>query len=303
MAARQFRLLLLVELLLYAGLGGLLTTHAGWSPGAAVALALAAFFGLRLCLVLLTFGLSLRGGGEVPPEARVGPLRALRMVAAEYFAFVLMFAAIIPLADFWLGPDRLGHCAARRTPLLLIHGYQCNRGFWFWLRRRLEAAGWTVASHDLEPVYAEIDRYAAGIARRVDEVLAATGADKVILVAHSMGGLAARAYLRRHGAGKVAKLVTLGSPHRGTRIASLGLGPNARQMSVGSPWLKSLAEGEALPPATISICSLHDNYVFPQPAASSLAGAAGVAVSGVGHVAMAFSPRLLDALTEALERA
>jgi pimeloyl-ACP methyl ester carboxylesterase len=37
-----------------------------------------------------------------------------------------------------------------------------------------------------------------------------------------MGGLVARAYLARHGAGRVAKLVTMGSPHHGTSLARLG---------------------------------------------------------------------------------
>lgn len=297
MAARQFRLVLLLELLIYGGLGGLLCEFAGWRPGAAVALVLAMFFGLRLAVVLLTFALA-RSGGNPPP---LGPARFLRMVAAEYLAFIILFVIVIPFERFWLGPDRLGHCAARRTPLLLIHGYQCNRGFWFWLRRKLEAAGWTVATHSLEPIYADIDSYADGITRRIDEVLAATGARQVIMVAHSMGGLASRAYLRRHGGNKVARLVTLGTPHRGTLIARLGLGRNARQMCIGGSWLTGLAAGEVLPPGSVSILSPHDNYVFPQPVASMLAGAETIALPGIGHVGMALSPRLLRSLLEVLE--
>jgi pimeloyl-ACP methyl ester carboxylesterase len=142
---------------------------------------------------------------------------------------------IQPFEAFWLGPDRLGK-AAGRPPLLLIHGYQCNRGFWFRLRPWLEAAGWTVATHNLEPAWADIDSYADGIERRIDEVLAATGTQQVILVGHSMGGLVLRAYLRRHGREKVARIVTLGSPHQGTRLAPLGLGCNARQMRIDSSW-------------------------------------------------------------------
>jgi triacylglycerol esterase/lipase EstA (alpha/beta hydrolase family) len=184
-------------------------------------------------------------------------------------------------------------------PVLLIHGYQCNRGFWFWLRPRLEAAGWTVATHSLEPVFSDIDAYAEGIARRIDEVLAATGAPQVILIGHSMGGLASRAYLRRHGTGKVARLITLGSPHHGTLLARLGLGPNARQMRIGSPWLSTLAA--PLPQASVSIYSCHDNYVFPQQACSTLEGATNIAIGGVSHLGMAFSSRVLGSLMEVLE--
>jgi triacylglycerol lipase len=241
----------------------------------------------------------LQGRGTVPVELRIGPYGALRMVLEEFLGFVVLFSLIQPFEAFWLGPDRLAKPASGRPPLLLIHGYQCNRGFWFWLRPRLEAAGWTVATHSLEPVFSDIDAYAEGIARRIDEVLVATGAPQVILVGHSMGGLASRGYLRRHGTGKVARLITLGSPHRGTLLARLGLGPNARQMRVDSPWLRGLAA--PLPPASVSIYSCHDNYVFPQQACSTLEGAANVAIGGVSHLGMAFSPRVLGTLMEALE--
>lgn len=299
MAARQFRWLLFGELLGYFLLGNWLASSAGWTPGQAAGLAVAGFFGVRLFIVLLTFVLMLQGRGAVPAELRIGPFGTLRMVLEEYLGFVVLFSLIQPFEAFWLGPDRLAHCAARRTPLLLIHGYQCNRGFWFWLRPRLEAAGWTVATHSLEPVFSDIDAYAAGIARRIDEVLAATGAPQVILVGHSMGGLACRAYLRRHGTEKVARLITLGSPHHGTLLAPLGLGPNARQMRIDSPWLRTLAA--PLPPASVSIYSCHDNYVFPQQACSALDGATNVAIGGVSHLGMAFSPRVLGNLVEALE--
>jgi triacylglycerol lipase len=299
MAARQFRWLLFGELLGYAWLGYWLVGQAGWTPGQAAGLALAGFFGGRLFIVGLTFILMLQGRGAVPPELRIGFFGTLRMVLEEYLGFVVLFSLIQPFESFWLGPDRLAHCATRPTPLLLIHGYQCNRGFWFWLRSKLEAAGWTVATHSLEPVFADIDAYAAGIARRIDEVLAATGAPQVILVGHSMGGLACRAYLRRHGTEKVARLITLGSPHHGTLLAPMGLGPNARQMRTDSPWLKALVA--PLPPAAVSIYSCHDNYVFPQQAGSTLEGAANVAIGGVSHLGMAFSPRVLDHLMAALE--
>lgn len=270
MAARQFRWLLFGELLIYALLGGWLVSRAGWSPPQAVGLFAASFLGVRLFLVVLTFGLMLTDRSVVPPRLRIGPFGALRMVLQEYVAFIVLFAVVIPFEALLMAPDRLAHCAVRRTPLLLIHGYQCNRGFWFWLRGKLEAAGWTVATHSMEPVWTEIDNYAEGIERRIDEVLAATGAPQLILVAHSMGGLACRTYLRRHGRAKVARLITLGSVHHGTRLARLGIGANARQMQIGNPWLKALGATDAvpLPPGSASIYSCHDNYVFPQAARS-----------------------------------
>ena len=297
------RWLLLGELLLYSLLGGWLVSRAGWTPLQAAGLGLAAFLGVRLFLVLMTFGLMLAGSSVVPEKLRIGLIDALRMVFEEYAALILLFTAIQPFESFWLGPDRLNKLSGERQPLLLIHGYQCNRGFWFWMRPRLEAAGWTVATHSMEPAWTEIDNYAEGIARRIDEVLAATGARQVILIGHSMGGLACRTYLRAHGKDKVARMITLGSVHHGTRLARLGIGPNARQMRIGNPWLVALGATEAvpLPQGSVSIYSCHDNYVYPQETGSRLEGATNVAISGVSHLGMAFSPYVLGKLLEALE--
>jgi len=304
MAARQLRWLLLCESLVYSLLGGWLVMRAGWTPLQAVGLGLAGFLGVRLFLVLVTFGFMLTDSSVVPEELRIGPIHALRMVLEEYVALIVLFAVIQPFESFWLGPDRPGKPGGKRPPLLLIHGYQCNRGFWFWLRPRLEAAGWTVATHSLEPVWTGIDNYADGIARRIDEVLAVTGAQQVILIGHSMGGLACRTYLRAHGKGKVARMITLGSVHHGTCLARLGIGPNARQMQIGNPWLVALGASGAvpLPQGSVSIYSCHDNYVFPQETSSRLEGAANIAIGGVSHLGMAFSPLVLGKLLEALEK-
>ena len=302
MAARHLRWLLFSELLIYSVLGSWLVAR-GWTPLEAAGFGLAGFLAVRLGIVLATFGFMLKGANAVPEKLRIGPLQALRVVLEEYAALMLLFTAIQPFEFFWMGPDRLSKLSGERLPLLLIHGYQCNRGFWIWMRPRLEAAGWTVATHSMEPVWTEIDNYADGIERRIDEVLAATGAPQVILIGHSMGGLACRTYLRAHGKGKVARMITLGSVHHGTRLARLGIGPNARQMRIGNPWLIALGATAAvpLPQGSVSIYSHHDNYVFPQETGSRLEGATNVAISGVSHLGMAFSPYVLGKLLEVLE--
>ena len=301
MAARQLRWFMLCELLFWGGLGTWLVASRGWTPGQAVLLGLAAVLGLRLVIVLSTFGLAAAWGGKAPPDHRPGALGMVGMILAEYFCFLLLFVVVQPFERLWMGNDRLGHCGARRLPLLLVHGYQCNRGTWLWMRARLEAAGWTVATLNLEPVYGSIDDYADRIERRVAEVLEATGAPQLVLVAHSMGGLACRAYLRRHGSEKVAQLVTLGSPHGGTLLAPLGFGRNAFQMRIGGDWLRDLASGDRLPEQSVSILSYQDNYVFPPAQASRLDGARLVELGGVSHLAMVVSPTILRVLREVLE--
>lgn len=55
----------------------------------------------------------------------------------------------------------------------------------------------------------------------ISAILAATNAPKVVLVAHSMGGLAARSYLQRtrHHDHRVSELITIGTPHLGAEVA------------------------------------------------------------------------------------
>lgn len=70
------------------------------------------------------------------------------------------------------------------------------------------------------------------LAVQIDEVLRITGASKVNIIAHSMGGLDARYLISSLGYGdRVASLTTIGTPHRGTPVpefvwAFLGKGDN-----------------------------------------------------------------------------
>ena len=231
------------------------------------------------------------------PAPPLGPARTLRMIAAEWGAFIANFVVVSPFEKLWMGPDRL-RPSVERPPLLLVHGYGCSRAAWWWLRHRLEAQGWVVATINLEPIYTDIEHYVGPLAQRIDTVLAETGAVRLILVGHSMGGLVIRAYLRRHGADKVQRVVTLGTPYGGSELARIAFGANGRQMVPGNDWLDRLAD-DGLHVETITLVGPHDNYVMPQTNLI-LAGAQSLALDGLGHLAMLYSPRVADALLNAL---
>lgn len=75
-----------------------------------------------------------------------------------------------------------------------------------------------------------IAKQGAAVKKAIERVLQLTGKDKVILVGHSMGGLASREYLQNSsnwqtdGAHHVAKLLTVGTPHGGSNASDIGLG-------------------------------------------------------------------------------
>jgi pimeloyl-ACP methyl ester carboxylesterase len=220
----------------------------------------------------------------------------VRLWVGEVLAAWSLFVVAMPFERWLFARDRVG-AQVGRVPVLLIHGYVNNAGSMWRLRSALLRAGHAVHTLNLEPVYAGIDDYASRIAARVDAVRSRHGGAAVALVCHSMGGLAARAYLRYcAGAGREAGLalvVTLGTPHHGTALSAIEMSPNGRQMRLGSPWLTALAaaEGGAWPCPLVSIWSRDDNIVAPQ-ASAELLGARNLAVEGVGHISLPLNARV-----------
>ena len=195
--------------------------------------------------------------------------------------------------------------AVPAVPVLLVHGYGCNSGYWAHLGPRLARARISHASVDLTPVTADIDHYVAQVERAVEALRAQTGAARIAIVAHSMGGLVTRAWMRQHGQDRVARAITLGTPHFGAGLANFGLGANAAQMRRrgGMPcdWLRALDAGEDAARRALftSIFSHHDNIISPQTS-SLLPGARNLAFGGVGHVALGRNPRILDTVMREL---
>jgi triacylglycerol esterase/lipase EstA (alpha/beta hydrolase family) len=197
----------------------------------------------------------------------------------------------------WLPPDGQGRGGA-----VFIHGFVSNRGLWTPWLARLRAAGRAFVALDLEPVFGSIDDYVALIEDAVTRVTEATHRPPV-LVCHSMGGLAARAWLRQHsGAHRVARIITIGTPHHGTALARLsGLigAKNARQMHPAKPWLRDMFADESSGYTTMAkykpfVCyySNSDNIVMPASTAC-LPGADNRHVPGVAHVALALDARVM----------
>lgn len=191
----------------------------------------------------------------------------------------------------------------QRVPVLLVHGYLCNRGLWHPFARWLAARGHAIESVNLEPPFASIDDYLPTVAAAADRLRARTGAAHVALVAHSMGGLVARALVASRGADGIAAIVTLGTPHRGTWMARFGCGRNVAQMRLDSDWLQRLAahEGQAGAPLTV-ILSQHDNIVAPQ-SIQTVPGAQTIALRGRGHLELAYDRAVWEYAARALDAA
>jgi len=266
----------------------------GWSLIPAIATPLAISLGARLAIVSFSMTIShgLRSARE--PSQRLDAAGTLRLVLGEWCAMLANNFFYLPFENAALPPEP-PRGAAADTAVLAIHGYFSNRGILRGVVRGLASRGvQPVHTFNFRGVFASIDELAGQLAAQVDSLVRPGGARAVVLVAHSMGGLVARAYLARHGAGRVSRLVTIASPHNGTRLARLGLGSNARQMRPGSAFLEGLGrhEGAAGPGCPVtSIYTVHDNLVSPQDT-SRLPYARNVALAGAGHIAILLDPRV-----------
>ena len=170
-----------------------------------------------------------------------------RLVAACALLATVLVAGAAP-ADAQTGKDPVIVVTGFTTGPLIEPAYNT-------LVNRLRHDGYTVEVLSY-PDYGtgDIHDQAIRLSQRVDQLRARTGASKVDLVAHSMGGLVSRDYIKYLGGDRhVDSLVMLGTPNYGTAIANVAsfftfgscVGITAcKQMERGSAYLNALNAGD-----------------------------------------------------------
>jgi triacylglycerol lipase len=170
--------------------------------------------------------------GSRPPRARYH-----RCVHASWATGLAIAAAVAALggAAIWLRlrlrrrprlRRRWRFRAQPRYPVVLAHGLfgfdelgvgTLRQAYWKGIRAALEQDGCEV----IVPVVPPVDSIAQR-AEALARALAQVEARRFNVLAHSMGGLDARFAVARLGLGpRVAALVTVGTPHRGSPLADL----------------------------------------------------------------------------------
>ncbi|HYV57291.1 MAG TPA: alpha/beta fold hydrolase [Candidatus Nitrosopolaris sp.] len=189
-------------------------------------------------------------------------------------------------------------------PVILLHGYGQHTANFLWLGRQLRRDGWLhLYSVRHTPVGGDIGRSAARLGRAIERIRRESCATEVDIIAHSMGGLVARAFICQAGAASgVARLITLGTPHQGTEVLrSLGRDPMIGQMRPGSPFLSQLAATDTAP-ETVDCTSIYsaDDAIVAPPANAYYPGAHNIEVRGLGHMSLLFSRRVYELVRENL---
>lgn len=301
MIARILQCLLAAQLLFAWWVGFVLTTRFGWPSVLAVLVCLAIIPAGHAVAIGQHFLFSRWAGSPAPHDPAVPPVGMVSVYLRELRDSFIAFNLRQPFFGNRSLPSAPGAGSRNVLPVLFLHGYFCNRAVWRPLAQWLAARGHVTGSVNLEPAFGSIDAYAPLIDAAVRELQQRTGFEQIALVCHSMGGLAARAYLRACGDDGIAKVITLGTPHRGTYLAWLGLGRNVRQMRLDSDWLQALAQSETAGTRRhfTVIFSHDDNVVVPQ-AFQTLPDAEIIEFSGLGHLTLAMDQQVWEAVESRL---
>jgi triacylglycerol lipase len=193
-----------------------------------------------------------------------------------------------------------------KGPLLLVHGHNGNEHDWDYWKPILEKEGWQPKAISLVTDDWDAQELADQVAMHVQALCRTTGRPKIDVLAHSMGGLATRYYIKFKGGDQhIRRLVTLSTPNHGIGYALPGRWITvAKLLSPHSAFLNSLNEPDETYGDVLYTCvwSTKD-YTQTLPWASGrLKGAWNYVINGTTHSGMLSDPRLLPAIEEGLTR-
>ncbi len=239
----------------------------------------------------------------------MSPSRRLLLQAVALVAVVLAGTALV--ARLLGGPADLPAVSQTAPgPVLLVPGYGGATGSLEVLAAALRAAGRSA-------IVVALPGDGTGDLRMSADALGAAvtavGASSVDLVGYSAGGVVARLWAADNQ-GRVRRVVTLGSPHHGTKVAALAaaLAPGAcpiacQQLVPGSSLLDRLNDGDETPdgPQWLALWTGQDETVTP-PDSARLDGAVNVVLQdicaglSVPHGALPTTPLVRGLVLQAL---
>ena len=237
--------------------------------------------------------------------------RSWALILLALLSFAVLALVVVRLAD--PPGEGIGGAEAveqRPGPVLLVPGYGGSTAGLEVLAQALRAEG-RVAT--VVPLPGDGTGDLRASADALEAAVEASGAESVDVIGYSAGGLVARLWARDN-ASDVRRVVTLGSPHHGTRLASLGAAYNpgacpaaCLQMVPGSDLLEELNREDETPdgPQWLSLWTTQDQVVTP-PESARLDGAVNVALQELcpglqlDHNGLPVSPVVISLVLQAV---
>jgi triacylglycerol lipase len=136
-------------------------------------------------------------------------------------------------------------------PILFVHGWSSSASTWNTMIGRFEKDGYPkshLSAYSYNTSQSNKTSAANEVKPRIESLLKATGAEKVDIIAHSMGSLNSRWYIKfLGGESKVDEWVSLGGPNHGTNTAFFCFSTACTEMRPGSTFLSELNAGDETP--------------------------------------------------------
>jgi triacylglycerol esterase/lipase EstA (alpha/beta hydrolase family) len=141
--------------------------------------------------------------------------------------------------------------ALAQDPILFVHGYLESASLWNTMISRFEKDGYSksfLSAYSYNTSQSNKVDAEKEVKSHVESLLKTTKASKVDIIAHSMGSLNTRWYIKfLEGESKVDDWVSVGGPNHGTETANFCFSTSCVEMRVGSTFLKELNEGDETP--------------------------------------------------------
>ncbi|WP_461209344.1 esterase/lipase family protein [Desulfocurvus sp. DL9XJH121] len=177
--------------------------------------------------------------------------------------------ALFPLflvKHLWLTPLGAARSGRQGPPVLFVHGYTHSASAWLLFARWFHRAGYTdLHATTYNSWRLDFPAIVAQLEREIGAVLAARPGEKIVLVGHSLGGLAIRQFLNTSPLrDRVLCAATMGTPHQGTTMAGLGMNHLGHSLAYKGQLIRSIEAADTPPPAPcLAVYSLVDNMVTP----------------------------------------
>lgn len=190
---------------------------------------------------------------------------------------------------------------AARNPILFVHGWSGAAWNWDIMKSRFQSNGYAsnqLYAYSYNSLQSNVTT-AYWVRDRVNAIRAATGASKVDLISHSMGGLSTRYYIRNlGGANYVDDYISIGGPNHGTNASYLCdlLIVSCNEMNYNSAFLNGINYPDETPGSVYyrTIRSWCDEIINPD-SSTSLSGATNTLTWGcIGHLSLLGSSEVFN---------